>query len=190
MRRNFYIMVHSWVSFLTQQLRCQWSPSSQTKADVGCSSYQENAELQLNREPHSGKPCFSTLVTVQPSLQRGYTGSTRCTETWISSLSRVAKCAVLFCWTRCQTTVNMNIRLLLPPYPHTSRSPAHSYLKIMLPAALWPQAFKEQNKRLGHVKRGQWAESKSTWPDVCFQAHDSAVGPIFTIVPRLFLHSF
>lgn len=56
--------------------------------DVGWLSYQENAELQLNAEPHTEKPCFSTLVTMhsglQPVLERGYSWSTQCTWTWIT----------------------------------------------------------------------------------------------------------
>lgn len=45
---------------------------------------------------------------------RGYAGSTQCTWIW---MLLVAKCSVLFCRTRCQTTANMNILLRLPAIP-------------------------------------------------------------------------
>lgn len=104
---------------LTLQHCCQLGSSSrgkQTKTNVGQLSYQENAELQLNPEHCSEKPCFSTLVSLHSGLQT-------CLENrlhWVNTMHmdlEAAKCSVLFCRTRCQTTANMNILLLFPALP-------------------------------------------------------------------------
>lgn len=132
MRSNFHSHTFLSVSLdgiaVNEALLLRWGRQGQMLAGFPIG---ESAELQLNTEPHSEKQCFSTLVSMhwglQSVLERGYSGSTQCTWTSIDCLespnvlrySAGLGARPLLTW----------IYIFCLPYPHTSRSPAHSFLK-------------------------------------------------------------
>lgn len=194
MRREFYN--GTFLQCLTRQHRCHWGSSShrrQTEPDVGPLSYQENAELQLKHnlmvKSHVLEHRWFSTQACSLFSEGVYPG-TRQSITSAAVKSGLPGLVLLFCRTRCQTTTNMNAPALPAVPPVRAEPPEHPSLKITLPVLCDHRRSKNKINCKCTWRRGQRAEGKWTWPDVCFQAHDSAAVSIFTIVPRLFLHSF